>query len=225
MKEKTPSEGRASLTSIGDLTSELTSKVYPRGTPEVRSSGSPTASGTTGEQSKSAARIGAPPSETGSSPHTRIATSTSAESLSRLSTGQADRALREWLRPYAVLRPVYSPNLKILEPIQYRAEGGRLEEARAFLEQFLLPADPRTISLALTEMTLLLSKAKGEDPQTEEMRAALYMSRLSAYPADVVTAVCRAWADSNKFWPAWAELNERLEARMVERRKMLAALQ
>lgn len=143
--------------------------------------------------------------------------------LASLSTGKADRVLLGWLQPYATLRPVYSPNLNIHAPVRYEISGQR-DEARELLEASLLPASPQVIERALTEMTLLLTKAKGEDPQTERMRAALYMERLSQYPADAVISVCRAWSDSNKFWPSWSELHERLEYRVAERRKMLDAV-
>jgi hypothetical protein len=122
------------------------------------------------------------------------------------------------------LEPVYSQNLTVMTPVAYRISGGLTDEAREALEIFMLPASPKIVERALTEMTLLLTKAKGEDPETERMRAALYMERLSHYPADAVVSVCRAWSDGNKFWPAWSELHDMLEERMTERRKMLGAL-
>lgn len=128
------------------------------------------------------------------------------------------------MQRYVTLRPVYSPNLNVLTPIAYQISGGLTDEAREALETFMLPASPKIVERALTEMTLLLTKAKGENPETERMRAALYMERLSHYPADVVVSVCRSWSDGNKFWPAWSELHEMLEDRMTERRKMLGAL-
>lgn len=47
---------------------------------------------------------------------------------------------------------------------------------------------------------------------------------LSAYPLDVVRDACRSWADHNKFFPAWAELREPCEERVLERRCPLDAL-
>lgn len=84
------------------------------------------------------------------------------------------------------------------------------------------PADRATLDRALTELALL-TKAKEGDADTERLQIALYMERLSGYPADAVLHACRSWADGNVFWPSWAELRELLEERVAERQKMLRA--
>lgn len=47
--------------------------------------------------------------------------------------------------------------------------------------------------------------------ESAEMMMAGYAARLSNYPADIVEYVLEKWPNSNKFWPAWAELKEDLD--------------
>jgi hypothetical protein len=229
LKKEITQTGRArtgkekpNLKKIGNLTSELTSTAGTKATRTTKSDGSLTASETTGEQSERASATGTELSSTGSAQAIRTVTSISAADLAGLSAGEANRKLRDALPPSVALRPVYSSNLNNHTPVAYRASETN-EEAIAILEASLMPVDQETLERALTELALL-TKAREDDSETEDMRAALYMGRMSTYPADAVIHVCRSWANDNVFWPAWAELRERLESRVQERRKMLDAL-
>ena len=46
----------------------------------------------------------------------------------------------------------------------------------------------------------------------------LYARKLSAYPADIVRKVLSTQDTISKWWPAWADLQDRLEVYMKERR-------
>jgi hypothetical protein len=143
--------------------------------------------------------------------------------MAGLSTLSADRALEASLPPSVKLDPVFSSDLSKMTVIAYKATGAGMEGAIRILEASLRPAGSETVEKALTEMALL-TKASNDDEPTQQMRAALYLDRLSEYPTDAVIHVCRSWADTNVFWPAWAELREKLESRVSGRRMMLKAI-
>ena len=50
------------------------------------------------------------------------------------------------------------------------------------------------------------------------------MERLSEYPGDIVAYVLKTVADTNKFFPAWAELREELDFWSHERFKLADAM-
>lgn len=60
-----------------------------------------------------------------------------------------------------------------------------------------------------------------DDGDQGALRAAVFVDLVTPYPADAVIWACRDWADYNTFFPAWAELRQRLESR-VKRRRALA---
>jgi hypothetical protein len=148
---------------------------------------------------------------------------TNAAALSGLPTFNVDQAVIAGLRPFAQLEPVFSKGLSNMKVIAYKATGSGMIQATRLLEESLRPVDAITVEKALTELALL-TKARNEDQISEQMRMALYLDRLSQYPADAVIHVCRSWADTNVFWPAWAELREKLESRVSGRRMMLKAI-
>jgi hypothetical protein len=196
-----------------------------RATTPTRSLGSQPSLPTTGAQRENALTTPKPRSGTGCEAVSRAATLPSAESLAVLRTVAADRDLMAVLRRSVDLRPVYGRSLVNHEPIGYlvagEAEG--LTTARRALEEMLRPVDRENAVFALAELAVT-TKARAEDPETEDLRMAAYLSRLAEYPADAVLHACRAWSDHNIFWPAWRELRELLEARVSARRKMLEAV-
>ena len=99
-----------------------------------------------------------------------------------------------------------------------------MQQARNIVQASLAPAPDAVIVKALAELSML-TKARDGGAEAEETRIALYAQKLAEYPADAVVAVCREWANKETFWPSWAELYARLEARIEPRRMMLEALQ
>lgn len=96
--------------------------------------------------------------------------------------------------------------------------------ARRALAPWLEPVDADHAMAMLAEMSLLTKRAATDD-DTSEATVRLYAQRLGQYPLDVVGHVLNDWTATKVFWPAWAELQERLDARMRNRRALWAALQ
>lgn len=81
-------------------------------------------------------------------------------------------------------------------------------------------------ALAILERKTVGAKQGLEDQQ---LRGAAYAADLAQYPADVIQLACQRWADSSRWWPAWADLKrecDRLAAkRIAEHRALERALQ
>ena len=215
---------RGKLRKIGSLTPEPTKSGPAKGTPMTKSNGSPMGCET--GRPESANQTGTGPSTTGSSPKSATVPSISAGSLSilnGLSTTAANRALAALCKDSAVLAPRFSENLTMFAPVAYTATGPDLATARAVVEQSLTPSDPETVRNSLAAMAAMV-KMTGDDGETEAFRMRVYARKLAEYPADAVDYACQRWCEHNVFWPAWAELRDLLEARVAERRMMLAAL-
>lgn len=91
--------------------------------------------------------------------------------------------------------------------------GGALRE----LDAALAPGDERAIALELARLRSL-TKAKDEPGV-----ASAYLQELRRYPAWAVIEACRECAESEKFFPAWAELHDRLERKLKRFRQQIAA--
>ena len=120
------------------------------------------------------------------------------------------------------MAPRFSENLTMFAPVAYTATGPDLATARAVVERSLTPSDPETVRNSLAAMAAMV-KMTGDDGETEAFRMRVYARKLAEYPADAVDYACQRWCEHNIFWPAWAELRDLLEARVAERRMMLAA--
>jgi hypothetical protein len=78
----------------------------------------------------------------------------------------------------------------------------------------------------LKELTLLKVKTKMRNVTEGELTLMLsaYADELSRFPADIVVYVLRAWADTNIWFPAWADLATELRWRTDKRQFKLDAL-
>lgn len=76
-------------------------------------------------------------------------------------------------------------------------------------------------------LTDLKSLTRPSPGSTDDLEAQLtvYLKRCMDYPPDVVRHVLKTQPDMSTWWPAWAELKDRLELHSYRRRMMLAALQ
>lgn len=70
----------------------------------------------------------------------------------------------------------------------------------------------------------LLTKCRPEHTYDLEAQIAIYERRLQEYPADVVRKVLTTQPNMGIFWPAWAELKERLDVHSARRRVLLSTL-
>jgi len=97
-----------------------------------------------------------------------------------------------------------------------------IEAARRTLKLSLKAISPREAVDLLSELKALTRPAQGD---TTDLAVTLraYAKRLSEYPADVVRHVLNT--HDSPWWPAWAELSERLEIHSYRRKLMLQALE
>lgn len=80
---------------------------------------------------------------------------------------------------------------------------------------------------AAQQLGLLRTRTKMRADQDGKLLAAAYVDWLAPYPADVAKGACEQWARTEKFFPAWAELQVALDRMMAKRlmlRKALAAI-
>jgi hypothetical protein len=89
------------------------------------------------------------------------------------------------------------------------------------------PGGHRVAAEALTILERRTVGAK-QNEADQELRGAAYANDLAQYPADVIQVACQRWADSSRWWPAWADLKrecDRLAAkRIAEHRALEEAL-
>ncbi len=70
----------------------------------------------------------------------------------------------------------------------------------------------------------VMTKTRADDEGEGKLRAAAYIEELQRWPADVALHVLATHARIDKWWPAWAELEERLEIFARKRSRRLEAL-
>jgi hypothetical protein len=87
---------------------------------------------------------------------------------------------------------------------------------------FMTPAPEAEIEGWLAELSTLVLKRR-DDVEEGLLRLRAYTTRLQNYPADVARSA--VLDKPGKFWPSWAELEEKCERLVAPRRAMLAALQ
>jgi hypothetical protein len=101
-----------------------------------------------------------------------------------------------------------------------------LDKARAVFDAACQPATFGRLNIALGELALLC-KSRPEETEDVAARIAIFAGRLGAYPADVALEAIRRWGNSEKWFPAWAELRARCDMlgskRMVVRDAVMAA--
>lgn len=92
---------------------------------------------------------------------------------------------------------------------------GDVERTREFLVAVTAPADKTQTAKALAKLSVMVAM---RTPDQADLTMEAYVEEARAYPPDVIAHVCREWAAAEKWWPSWAELRERLEAAMENRR-------
>ncbi len=107
------------------------------------------------------------------------------------------------------------------------ADGASAADAKvalAIVERLLAPAGKRDCAKAVG---LLKVKTKERNLTQEDLalQVVVYAEELTVYPIDAVRAACRDWADTQTFFPAWSELRDRCEARVLFRRALALELE
>lgn len=95
--------------------------------------------------------------------------------------------------------------------------------ALGLAESSLMPMSASECIDLLVELKLL-TKARPEQAVDQEAQLLLYGKKLAEYPADVVRKVLTTQPNILLWWPAWAELKERLDLYSQRRCRLIEAL-
>lgn len=183
--------------------------------------------------SSSSSRIGTLPVETSSAtrellPETGRASPSVA--LAKRHWAQTDADLVRTLTPLCASPPVLRrsgfPNTEVTGA-KILCRSDCLGQARAILEQSLRPAPRELITAALAKLRVkTVRRADQSSDAAIEAEITVWAEELAEHPADVVISVLADWPDdkangARKWWPAWAELKERIERAERGRRLLL----
>lgn len=123
------------------------------------------------------------------------------------------------------LKPVFSPAGEITNYALSGSHGAReIQEATAILDQSLTPISGLEALDLLSELKSLTRPQAGQTTTDMADQMTAYLKRLVKYPADVARHVLTTQPDQSVWWPAWQEIQERLEIHTYRRRMMLAAM-
>jgi hypothetical protein len=148
------------------------------------------------------------------------------------SPDQTDRELEASLtrllgsKPKPVEKVTYPGEGFTVEIQDFRLPAASLEtqeRARQMVAKSLTPMTPSECLGLLGEMKLS-TICRPEQGHDLEAQLALYARKLQEYPADVVRKVLTTQPNQSKWWPAWAELKERLDVFSERRRKLQRAM-
>lgn len=95
--------------------------------------------------------------------------------------------------------------------------------AMSILEAACQPMRKREIVAGLGRVKAM-TVSRAEDDVSTAVRFEIYVEELAKWPADVVRHVLESQPRMSKFWPAWAELEERLELYAGKRMRALELL-
>jgi hypothetical protein len=96
-------------------------------------------------------------------------------------------------------------------------------KAAALISRVTGPCPIRTIKEELARLRAT-TKSRGESSEDMAVAASVYAEYLEPYPKDIVVDALRAWARTEKWWPAWSELKESLDRRMRRRKGLMGCV-
>lgn len=193
----------------------------------------PRSSVTTGEQNPARTGsnpIGAPLGGTGSK--TISAITELGRGLRADNPMATDRALRASLPPGLLSCLEWKMGLDFdrTEAVMWKATP-RTEEAMAMVRSAaqvvrssMQPTTPNEVVALLTRLHTE-TKARPEHEFDLQAKLQIYTENIIGYPGDVVRHVLRSQSSMGVFWPAWAELKDRLEMHTSYRARLLHALE
>lgn len=183
--------------------------------------------------SEGARSIGTAPSETVFATLPAVAS----ERLMAAHPAEVDRALAAWLpQPVAsCLRSVvidrstarHGFDQQFLRyEVMRLPDAAHLPDVREALRRHAAACLPAPDDRVVKELVALrvLTKARSEADADMDFTLRIYAEKLREYPADVVLSVLRTQPSQEKFWPAWQELELRMEWRTKKRKARRAAL-
>lgn len=135
-------------------------------------------------------------------------------------------AVKRWLsavsirqRQDAVYPPVVASQLVEVPEL---SDSERMA-ALSVLEAACQPMRKREIAAGLGRLKAM-TVSRAEDDVSTAVRFEIYVEELAKWPADVVRHVLESQPRMSKFWPAWMELEERLEFYAGKRKRALELL-
>lgn len=106
------------------------------------------------------------------------------------------------------------------------ADSDAARMALTAYERACLPAPEQRLYAELASLRVLTKAGQASDEDIR-LQIQVYARRLAEYPGDVALHVLRTQPDMEKWWPAWAELKDRLDLhsrKRLEKREMLREL-
>ena len=153
--------------------------------------------------------------------------------LANAMPGQVDAAIPAWL-PLSVssriaVRHYDGPNDPFLNysVVGYDlADGFDEDDGREGLRLLEMLNARAEIGGCLNELGRLKVNTSSRNMSQDDLKAqiAIYAEELTEYPIDVVRDACRWWGKWEKWFPAWAELREICDERVMKRRAILTGL-
>lgn len=103
-------------------------------------------------------------------------------------------------------------------------DGAEPDELRQALDAVGVTMRSAPMPVVINALARLRALTKAREGQADDLMAAAYTEELAAYPADIVVDACKSVAKDSVFFPAWAELREACEWRVMRRRRLAEAL-
>ncbi len=114
--------------------------------------------------------------------------------------------------------------LGVTKTYSLAADPAALDEARETVEGAMAPMERDELVKCLGQLRALTA-AKNTGETDLKLVLSAFASRLTRWPADVVREVLESQSSISKWWPAWAEVEERLVELAAPREALLATLQ
>ena len=97
-----------------------------------------------------------------------------------------------------------------VRPAQREPTAEEIQEARQVINRITVPLPAEEVVSLLAKIRLMTAR-RSDDADDQDAQLMLYAEELSYWPADAVKAVLSTQHRHSKWWPTWAELEERLQ--------------
>lgn len=207
-------------------------------TPEIATSPNRSASTPTRSETSSAATGALSPAAKPSSSTGRSLSKTDAESLLGAAlrgqdARETDRLMIHFLsellgsKPQENRKPMYNSEYGYDEKfIGYTIPPITKEQKQIAVRMVEFASVPAAIDIIAAELSRLRVMTRKRQDASDELLVGAYTDELRRYPPDVVRGALRAWPSEpeGKWFPAWHDLQELLDARILRRTVLLHTL-
>lgn len=142
--------------------------------------------------------------------------SVASERLLAMKPEDTDRYLVRMVQQIPGLRLVPKTNPDTFAFERYLCQGvpteaAALERAIDTHERACLPAPIERLLAELSGLAAITVQQSAAD-ETQEMQISMFARALLSWPGDVAIQAIQTWPRVSKFWPAWKEMQDHLEA-------------